>query len=58
MYTLVVCPNLCVVASGSQRHPAMAHVASHSPVDLCHSDLGKMKLQSCFDLYFPNWYEQ
>jgi hypothetical protein len=30
MYTLVVCPNLCVVASGSQRHPAMAHVASHS----------------------------
>ena len=24
-----VYPNLCVVASGSQRHPATAHVASH-----------------------------
>jgi hypothetical protein len=31
MYTLVVCPNLCVVASGSQCHSATAHVASHSP---------------------------
>jgi hypothetical protein len=29
MYTLVVCPNLCVVASGSQRHLTTAHVASH-----------------------------
>ncbi len=30
MYTLVVCPNLCVVASSSQHHSATAHVASHS----------------------------
>jgi hypothetical protein len=30
MYTLVVCPNLCVVASSSQRHSATAHVASHT----------------------------
>jgi hypothetical protein len=30
MYTLVVCPNLCVVASSSQCHSAMAHVASHN----------------------------
>jgi hypothetical protein len=30
MYTLVVCPNLCVVASSSQCHSATAHVASHS----------------------------
>jgi hypothetical protein len=30
MYTLVVCPDLCVVASSSQHHSAMAHVASHS----------------------------
>jgi hypothetical protein len=30
MYTLVVCPNLFVVASNSQRHSATAHVASHS----------------------------
>ena len=30
MYTLVVYPNLCVVASGSQRHLVMAYVASHS----------------------------
>jgi hypothetical protein len=29
MYTLVVCPNLCMVASSSQRHSATAHVASH-----------------------------
>jgi hypothetical protein len=29
MYTLVVCPNLCVVASRSKRHSATAHVASH-----------------------------
>jgi hypothetical protein len=29
MYTLVVCPNLCVVASSSQCHSATAHVASH-----------------------------
>jgi hypothetical protein len=29
MHTLVVYPNLWVVASGSQRHPAMAYVASH-----------------------------
>jgi hypothetical protein len=29
MYTLGVYPNLCVVARGSQRHPATAHVASH-----------------------------
>jgi hypothetical protein len=29
MYALVVYPNLCVVASGSQCHPATAHVASH-----------------------------
>jgi hypothetical protein len=29
MYTLVVCPNLCVVASSSQRYSATAHVASH-----------------------------
>jgi hypothetical protein len=32
MYTLVVCPNLCVVASSSQCHSAMAHVASHTYV--------------------------
>jgi hypothetical protein len=30
MYTLVVCPNLCVVASSSQCHSATAHVASHT----------------------------
>jgi transposase InsO family protein len=30
MYTLVVCPNLCMVASSSQCHSATAHVASHS----------------------------
>jgi hypothetical protein len=30
MFTLVVCPNLCMVASSSQCHSAMAHVASHS----------------------------
>ena len=30
MYTLVVYPNLCVVASGSQRHLVMAYVASHN----------------------------
>ena len=30
MYTLVVCPNLCLVASSSQCHSATAHVASHS----------------------------
>ena len=30
MYTLVVCPNLCVVASSSQCHSATAHVASHN----------------------------
>jgi hypothetical protein len=30
MYTLVVCPNLCVEASSSQCHSAMAHVASHT----------------------------
>jgi hypothetical protein len=30
MYTLVVCPILCVVASSSQCHSAMAHVASHT----------------------------
>jgi hypothetical protein len=29
MYILVVYPNLCVVASGSQRHLVMAYVASH-----------------------------
>jgi hypothetical protein len=29
MYTLVVCPILCVVASSSQCHSATAHVASH-----------------------------
>jgi hypothetical protein len=29
MYTLAVCPNLCMVASSSQRHLATAHVASH-----------------------------
>jgi hypothetical protein len=29
MYTLVVCPNLCMMASSSQCHSAMAHVASH-----------------------------
>jgi hypothetical protein len=29
MYTLGVYPNLCVVARGSQRHPATVHVASH-----------------------------
>jgi hypothetical protein len=29
MSTLVVYPNLWVVANGSQRHPAMAYVASH-----------------------------
>jgi hypothetical protein len=30
MCTLVVYPNLRVVASGSQRHLVMAYVASHS----------------------------
>ena len=30
MYTLVVYPNLCVVASSSQRHLVMAYVASHT----------------------------
>jgi hypothetical protein len=30
MYTLVVCPNLCVVANSSQCHSATAHVASHT----------------------------
>jgi hypothetical protein len=30
MYTLVVCPNLCVVASSSQRHSATAYVAFHT----------------------------
>jgi hypothetical protein len=30
MYTLVVCPILCVVASSSQCHSATAHVASHT----------------------------
>jgi hypothetical protein len=30
MRTLVVSPNLWVVASGSWRHPAMAYVASHN----------------------------
>ena len=30
MYTLVVCPNLCVVSSSSLRHPATTHVASHT----------------------------
>jgi hypothetical protein len=30
MYTLVVYPILCVVASSSQCHSATAHVASHS----------------------------
>jgi hypothetical protein len=34
MYTLVVYPNLCVVASGSQRHLVMAYVASHMEVKL------------------------
>jgi hypothetical protein len=29
MYTLVVCPILCVVASSSQCHSATAHMASH-----------------------------
>jgi hypothetical protein len=29
-YTLVVYPDLCVVASGSQRHLVMAYVASHT----------------------------
>jgi hypothetical protein len=29
MDTLVVCPNLCMVASSSQCHSATAHVASH-----------------------------
>jgi hypothetical protein len=29
MYTLVVCPILCVVASSSQCHSATAHVATH-----------------------------
>jgi hypothetical protein len=29
MYTLVVYPTLCVVASGSQHHLVMAYVASH-----------------------------
>jgi hypothetical protein len=29
MYTLVVYPTVCVVASGSQRHLVMAYVASH-----------------------------
>jgi hypothetical protein len=33
MYTLVVCPNLCVVASSSQHHLATAHVASHNYFD-------------------------
>jgi len=32
MYTLVVCPILCVVASSSQCHSATAHVASHSSI--------------------------
>jgi hypothetical protein len=30
MYTLVVCPILCMVASSSQCHSATAHVASHN----------------------------
>jgi hypothetical protein len=30
MYTLVVYPDLCMVASGSQRHLVMAYVASHT----------------------------
>ena len=30
MYTLVVCPILCVVASSSQCHSATAHVAFHT----------------------------
>jgi hypothetical protein len=30
MYTLVVCPNLCMVASSSQCHSATAHVTSHT----------------------------
>jgi hypothetical protein len=30
MYTLVVCPNLCVVASSSQCHSETTHVASHT----------------------------
>jgi hypothetical protein len=34
MYTLVVCPNLCMVASSSQCHSAMAHVASHNCIFL------------------------
>jgi hypothetical protein len=29
MYTLVVYPNLCVLASGSQHHLVMSYVASH-----------------------------
>jgi hypothetical protein len=45
MYTLVVCPNLCVVASGSQRHLAMAHVASQRARQrlFCVFKLGKPK---------------
>ena len=34
MYTLVVYPILCVVASSSQCHSATAHVASHTPPGL------------------------
>jgi hypothetical protein len=35
MYTLIVCPNLCVVASSSPCHSATAHVASHNYVCVC-----------------------
>jgi hypothetical protein len=41
MYTLVVCPILCMVASSSQCHSATAHVASHRmahSISSCYSD--------------------
>jgi hypothetical protein len=35
---LVVYPDLCMVASGSQRHLVMAYVAFHNFIDIiCHS---------------------
>jgi GTPase involved in cell partitioning and DNA repair len=46
MYTLVVCPNLCVVASSSQRHSATAHVASHITEEKTKAGLGVSFLES------------
>jgi hypothetical protein len=59
MYTLVVFPNLCMVASGSQGHLVMAYVASHSPLvfacfmmsELWEARPWKISSQYCFLLF-------